>query len=1133
MATYIQGVTDYIPQYQPFQPDFNFFAGVIQKKQQQYDQNWSKLNSVYGKFLNAPLTREDNIKNRDQYFKQSVAAIQKITSMDLSLDQNVQQALQVFSPLYNDKSLIHDMSYTKKAMENFSKLDSLKSCVGDKCPGKYWNEGQLFIQYKLDEYKRASADEALNMSAPDAVPMIDVMQRATDLAKEFKPVVQETSQGMYIVTRKNGQLVQVPLYEHFKALIGEDPAVKRMYAVGAYVERENFIREAEAKGVSREEANQIYARDKYEKYQLLVDDSKKMAETQGASLQNQLDRVNEFLKSVPNINENHPLVQTKQNLEQQIQVNEVNRRSVTDIANSINNGYATTTPSGLSSTPTSPQYTPQGADAIVAFYKMNRDFMDAAIHNSSMGAEVKIKADPVALARMREAGANARAEMRERGAWNRLIKEQEFKEKEKTEEALRLSQLQSGTKDIKADFLDEDQPTLPYSRLVTKIEQDVQKQKTDAITGLTDYLTEVATSNASEASIAKAMLDSIAGDITANDFRSRFDDPLNLTTRLPKDLDRSPKKLPIKNLSTIVSIIDPLKPGNEGLLRTAFGQTLNNYVEAIRNTEKAIASDKIELTKAYEFNKRVLDGVLRNYEEENENWVDDLARSTEGLKYDINPAYKGLSYLTKGLAWMFGSSDEDKAAAGVKSEMLKTSLLDPDGGLRSPGEIATSLNAKYGKDITIEVDQGFMQAKIPSGLGSIPSLGRIARNVLSGINTIETKTVMRNGRLVEVRLSGDKVGFAPIFGGGEDGINPTRVYYQGKLIFEGKTNLSPDVDEDGRSIYTKGIEGRRNPADSKNKKQFFESIGAQAFDAMNKVAAQMVSDPQIGLKINPSSPMTAGLGVFATGKDGKLSVNNFKIQGDYGQTPINMSFFGAYQTDIQPILTQVDQELKGAPKISIGYNPNKLANNTEVEVINTIVRELYEESTDPKSNKSFELSPLVQIGGNVNKRGYWFNNVPFDIVNGVVGQYTTNDDEAKSLKEKIVNNGFVIYGDANNFQSSLFNTYDVDPRYNLFLSNKDDKGRFSYQEKNRRGDAELNISFDPVMQAYTGTVDYKRFDPLGNVYRNTSISVPIDYDVVQNGASFSQLLNQFDAIMADVTSTNIKNILSPELADSE
>lgn len=985
MATYIQGVTDYIPQYQPFQPDFNFFAGVIQKKQQQYDQNWSKLNSVYGKFLNAPLTREDNIKNRDQYFKQSVAAIQKITSMDLSLDQNVQQALQVFSPLYNDKNLIHDMSLTKKAMENFSKLDSLKSCVGEKCDGKYWNEGQLFIQYKLDEYKRASADEALNMSAPDAVPMIDVMKRAYDLAKEFKPVVQETSQGMYIVTRKNGQLVQVPLYEHFKALIGEDPAVKRMYAVDAYVERETFIREAEAKGISREEANQIYARDKYEKYQLLVDDSKKMAETQGASLQNQLDRVNEFLKSVPNINENHPLVQTKQNLEQQIEVNEVNRRSVTDIANNINNGYATTTPSGLSSTPTSPQYTPQGADAIVAFYKMNSDFMDAAIANSAMGAEVKIKADPVALARMREAGANARAEMRERGAWNRLMKEQELKEKEKTKELLFRNSLQIGSEEIPTEFPEQPTGDATYTEKLSSLEKSVGKTKIDPVKSLVQYLETVSESQDPSASVAKTMLQVIGTN-----------NPLTMSGKeytrqmlygKAKGIISTPKQgsgvLKGKtSLADIISIIDPLKPGNEGLLNTAFGQTLNRYADELRKTENILASTQVEIKKTNEFNKRVLDKVLLKY-------VNQQDLNEEDLKND------------------------------TKYNMLKSAFLYPNGALKTSTDIANYLYDKYGE-------------------------------------------------------------------GGK-----------------------------------------------KYRYDYLKQFADQGLKAFNNEAVKIIGDPQLGLKVNTNGGLTLDLGTFATQKDGKLAVNKFSIQGENGQTPINMSFYKAYQTDIQPILTKVDQELKGAPKISIGYNPKNLASNTEVDVIKALTRELYDESIDFDSEKTFDVSPLVQIAGSTNKKGYWFKNIPFDIVNDVVSQYTTNDDEAKSLKEKIVNNGFVIYGDADNFQSSLFNTYDVDPRYNLFLSNRDNQGRFSYQEKNRRGDAELNISFDPVMQAYTGTVDYKRFDPITNLYRNNSISVPIENDVVANGASFSQLLNNFDDIMANVTSTNIENILSPELADAE
>ena len=105
MATYLQGVTDYIPEYQPFQPDFNFFASALQTKQNRYDKNWSKLNRVYGKFVNAPLTHSQSIANRDQYLKNAVKNIQKISGLDLSLEQNVQQAMQVFTPFYNDKNL--------------------------------------------------------------------------------------------------------------------------------------------------------------------------------------------------------------------------------------------------------------------------------------------------------------------------------------------------------------------------------------------------------------------------------------------------------------------------------------------------------------------------------------------------------------------------------------------------------------------------------------------------------------------------------------------------------------------------------------------------------------------------------------------------------------------------------------------------------------------------------------------------------------------------------------------------------------------------------------------------------------------------------------------------------------------
>ena len=65
MATYPQGVSTFIPDYQPYQPDFNFAANILQLKQTQYDQNWQRLNNIYGQILNAPLTHDESVNRRD------------------------------------------------------------------------------------------------------------------------------------------------------------------------------------------------------------------------------------------------------------------------------------------------------------------------------------------------------------------------------------------------------------------------------------------------------------------------------------------------------------------------------------------------------------------------------------------------------------------------------------------------------------------------------------------------------------------------------------------------------------------------------------------------------------------------------------------------------------------------------------------------------------------------------------------------------------------------------------------------------------------------------------------------------------------------------------------------------------
>jgi hypothetical protein len=89
MASYLQGTTDYIPQIQPFQPDYNFLGNVLQAKQSKYDVAHKQLNKMYGTLLYSPMSREDNIQQRDNFLQAIDQDIKKMSGLDLSLQENV------------------------------------------------------------------------------------------------------------------------------------------------------------------------------------------------------------------------------------------------------------------------------------------------------------------------------------------------------------------------------------------------------------------------------------------------------------------------------------------------------------------------------------------------------------------------------------------------------------------------------------------------------------------------------------------------------------------------------------------------------------------------------------------------------------------------------------------------------------------------------------------------------------------------------------------------------------------------------------------------------------------------------------------------------------------------------------
>jgi hypothetical protein len=245
MATYITGVTEYIPDFQPFQPDYNFYMNVLQTKQNQYDSNYKSLNNLYGQLYYQDVTRDDSNKMKNDYLKNIDYELKRVSALDLSLDQNVEQAKQVFRPMYENKNLMKDMALTKNYKNERSRATALATSKNKEDRSSYWDEGIKGMDYMLEEFKNADASQVLNFSNITYTPFVNATNRYLELAEKYDlsvDITQPDKSGMYMVRQKNGDLVIPSLQKLFYSEFASDPALQKVKAVEAYVKRKDEIK---------------------------------------------------------------------------------------------------------------------------------------------------------------------------------------------------------------------------------------------------------------------------------------------------------------------------------------------------------------------------------------------------------------------------------------------------------------------------------------------------------------------------------------------------------------------------------------------------------------------------------------------------------------------------------------------------------------------------------------------------------------------------------------------------------------------------------------------------------------------------------------------------------------------------
>jgi len=243
MATYIQGVTDYIPEFQPFQPDLNFYNGLLATKQTQYDTNWKAINKIYGQYFYSDLSREDNIQIKDQLMKNIDFNLKRVSGLDLSLDQNVQQAVQVFKPFYEDQYLMKDMAYTKNYLNERNYGLSLKNSSKAEDRQRAWDVGIRALDYQREEFKNVSREESLNIASTSYTPYVNAIDKYGEIAKKWGISADYTlpdATGMYMIRQKNGDQIIPALETLFQAYGSNDPELQQVYFTQSYVNRKDY-----------------------------------------------------------------------------------------------------------------------------------------------------------------------------------------------------------------------------------------------------------------------------------------------------------------------------------------------------------------------------------------------------------------------------------------------------------------------------------------------------------------------------------------------------------------------------------------------------------------------------------------------------------------------------------------------------------------------------------------------------------------------------------------------------------------------------------------------------------------------------------------------------------------------------
>lgn len=221
MATFIPNVTDAFPEPSLYRPEFGFLDTMLRRRQSMYEQGFSEIAGKY-KQITRSVTNPINGQTRDKFVKEAMTNLKDLSAMDLSQQQNVQSATNVFQPFYKNTDVLGDMALTSHWDQQESIGDSFRLKDGGK---EYSQDNIDYIRQQRKQFESADPSSWRDVYSQrrSYTPYWDWNKEVFEKVKEFKPsrTKIEKLNGMYTVTTEDKSYTKEELSKYLDSVLSD------------------------------------------------------------------------------------------------------------------------------------------------------------------------------------------------------------------------------------------------------------------------------------------------------------------------------------------------------------------------------------------------------------------------------------------------------------------------------------------------------------------------------------------------------------------------------------------------------------------------------------------------------------------------------------------------------------------------------------------------------------------------------------------------------------------------------------------------------------------------------------------------------------------------------------------------